>query len=96
MRRRIIPDPLATLAFTSLRAVTWSLAEGGIPPASKRTPADEARIVTLFALGELLRLLDSFRRARLRGEAVRLRVEARRRSRRHVTIELRIVSTSPT
>jgi len=89
------PDPLASRGFAFLRAVAWSLAQRGLTPASARTPADEARIATFFALGELLRLLEAFRGACVRGEPARLTVAIRRRSRRHVTVEIEIRTPGP-
>lgn len=75
--------------------MAWSLAERGLTPTSARTPADEARIAAFFALGELLRLLEAFRGACLRGEPARLAVVIRRRSRRHVTVEIEIQTPDP-
>lgn len=82
-------DPIASPAFVSLRAVAWSLAEPGLTPVGARAPADEARIAAYFVISELLRLLDAFGAACLRGEAVRLAVTVRRGA-RSATVEIEI------
>lgn len=91
-RRR---DLLGSPAFIALRAIRWSLADGAMPPATEHTPAEEARIVTFFALQEILRLLEEFSRARMRGERCHLVIGAHRAERSRVVIDLRIVPEPP-
>lgn len=91
-RRR---DLLSSPAFVALRAIGWSLADRGLPPAAEHTPAEQARIVTFFALQEILRLLEEFGHARLRGERCHLVVGAHRAERSRVVIDLRIVPEAP-
>lgn len=84
-------DPLASLEFAALRAVHWSLSQGGLPAAAEPTPADEVRVVTFFVVQELLAVLKAFRRACLRGEPCHLVVNDLGRSRERVVIDIRIV-----
>jgi hypothetical protein len=84
-------NPLTAPEFTALRAVAWSLSEDGLPPESEQTPADRARIVTFFVLHELLRILDEFAAACMRGDRCHLVVSDTGRRRDLVVIDLRLV-----
>jgi hypothetical protein len=91
-RRRYL---LGSPAFIALRAIRWSLADAGLPASAEHTPAEEARIVTFFALQEILRVLEEFSLARMRGERCHLVVHAHRAERSRVVIDLRIEPESP-
>jgi hypothetical protein len=84
-------NPLTAPEFTSLRAIHWSLAEGGLPPDAERTPADDARIAAFFTIQELLRILDEFRRACMRGDLCHLVMNDTGRRRDLVVIDIRLV-----
>lgn len=89
-RRRPV-DPLTSPEFAALRAVHWSLSQGGLPAVAERTAADEARIAAFFAIQELLHLLEDFHRACMRGDPCHLVVNDRGRTRDRVIIEIQMV-----
>lgn len=76
--------------FSALRALRRALARGGLPPVSRRRPHDEARIAAFFTVQQLLHILEEFRKACARGEAVRLAVSETGMSptRVHMTIAI--------
>ncbi len=63
-------DPLAAPEFTTLRDLRRIFSKGGLP--AERTPEAHARIASFCVLGELLRLLDEYRRRIRAGQRCRL------------------------
>jgi len=84
-------DPLGSPEFSSLRTLRRLFSQGGLPPCSARSPADDARIAAFFTLQELLHVLGEFRKACSRGSRCRLAVSENGRSPGKVTIEIAIV-----
>ncbi len=82
-------DPLEAPEFTTLRELRRLLSIGGLP--AERTPEAHARIAAFYALTELLRLLDEYRRRIRCGQRCRLVVHEQTseagRLALHVTIE---------
>jgi hypothetical protein len=82
-------DPLAAPEFTTLRELRRAFSIGGLP--AERTPEAHARIAAFCVIGELLRLLDEFRRRIRAGQRCRLVVHEQTsepgRLALHVTIE---------
>jgi hypothetical protein len=56
----------------TLRELRRSLARGGLPAASQRTPEDWARLAAHRSIAELCRIIDEYRRRVESGERVRL------------------------
>jgi hypothetical protein len=65
-------NPLEAPELGTLRRLCRAFSRGGLPPLTKRTPDDEARIAAFFALQQLLHILEEFRKACARNECVRL------------------------
>jgi hypothetical protein len=84
-------DPLGFPELASLQHLRRLLSRGGLPPQSRRSPADEARIAAFFTLQELVHILTEFRKARLRGEECHLAVSENGRSTGRITIEITIL-----
>jgi hypothetical protein len=63
-------DPLATPEFTTLRELRRAFSLGGLP--AERSPEAHARIAAFCVVGELLRLLDEYRRRIRAGQRCRL------------------------
>ena len=83
-------NPLAGEAFRALRELRTEFGRGGLPPRERRTPEDEARIVTYFVLRETTHILDQFRRAVEEGKPCRLVVAEHGRQLGKVVVEITI------
>lgn len=88
-------DPPGFPDLVSLYTLSRLLSRGGLPPRSRCSPADEARIAAFFTLQELLHILTEFQRAHLRGADCHLEVSENGRSPGRITIEVAIVAASP-
>jgi hypothetical protein len=71
-RLRVPKRPLALPEIQRMREVRRALAFGGLTPAARRTPEDNARIASFRTLEELLPFLDEYRRRIESGQRCRL------------------------
>lgn len=69
---REIAPRVAIPEIKALRDLRASLARGGLPAPSRRTPEDHARIAGFRLLGELLRLFEQYRQRVENGERCRI------------------------
>lgn len=90
-RHAATQDPLDAPLFSTLRRIHRALSRGGMRPLSRRTPEDEVRIAAFRALQQLLRILDAFRKACVRGRPVHLVVNETGMSPRRVLMTIAIV-----
>lgn len=86
------PDPLDAPEYDLLEALRLAFARGGLSRRAARTPADEARIAAALTLDQLLRVLEAYREASLRGEPVILEVGERGRSPRRIVMDIAVVA----
>lgn len=85
------PDPLDAREYDLLEALRVAFARGGVSRRAARTPADDARIAAAITLDQLLRVLEAYREASLRGEPVILEVGERGGSPRRIVMDIALV-----